>query len=109
MNPMHGKQFPQTRNAPRTTRQEKGRRLFDESSIVEILAGWSVLGDSHKVYLVTACCDMSQPPYACDCRDYELHAGQPCKHIWSVEYFRRSQGLLPWLTSTVPATLGRAA
>jgi hypothetical protein len=75
-------------------RKAKGRALAARGHVVELLAGWSVLGDAHKVYLVTFRYPTTSQPalYDCACEDYARHAQQlTCKHGEAVEAFRQEQ------------------
>ncbi len=94
MNPMHGSEFPKTRNAPRTTRQEKGKCLHAAGHVYEMPYGWSVLGDAGKCYLVKfRYADEMEPAlFECDCADYLRHRNQvTCKHGHAVEFYRTAQ------------------
>lgn len=79
-----------------TTRQERGKQLFEQGNVLELpsMGSWSVLGDSHKVYLVRfRYADEMEPAlFECDCVDYLRGGNQvTCKHGWAVEYHREAE------------------
>lgn len=96
MNPMHGN----TGQPLRPTRQEKGRKLFEQGRVEESAFGWYVHSDSGTTYEVEVAAHGSPVPYWCPCKDHERRSQIPCKHQVAVDMFRVSQNMLPWLTST---------
>jgi hypothetical protein len=76
----------------RAERKAKGRAIALPGDVLEVMGGWTVLGDSGRVYFLTfRYATHAQPAlYDCTCRDYERRQ-DTCKHGYAVEETRLQQ------------------
>lgn len=76
----------------RAERKARGRAIVQRGDVLEVLGGWTVLGDSGRVYFLTFryATDAQPTLYDCTCRDYERRQ-DTCKHGYAVEETRKQQ------------------
>ncbi len=76
----------------RAERKAKGRAIALRGDVLEVAGGWTVLGDSGRVYFLTFryATDAQPALYDCTCRDYERRQ-DTCKHGYAVEETRLQQ------------------
>ena len=76
----------------RSERKAKGRAIAQRGDVLEVENGWTVLGDSGRVYFLTFryATQMQPALYDCTCKDYERRQ-DTCKHGYAVEEHRLQQ------------------
>ena len=70
----------------RTERKARGRAIAQRGDVLAVANGWTVLGDSGRVYFLTFryATDAQPALYDCTCKDYERRQ-DTCKHGYAVE------------------------